>query len=95
MKWSKGETKVLKEFFPKEGGAVTKRLPGRTVAAVHHKAAALGLSYTGNYWSGQEVLFLYRNYKKLGPTACSKELAGRTPDACRNKAKELGLSYST
>lgn len=93
-RWTKREDEILREFFPVEGDAVSKRLDGRTVAACQMRAFKLGIErkapYRNGRWQEEEDNILRMRYPVIGIKVIS-ELPWRTKNAIRSRAVLLGL----
>ncbi len=63
--WTEAELQILKDYYPEEGPAVVKRLPGRQRRIANQKAAQLGLrmnsSTPRHAWSPEDWQYLEKN----------------------------------
>ena len=98
--WTFEEDGIIKEYYPKEGMAVLKRLPGRTRAQLLGHVYYLGLYYADHKprevrmehksWTEAELDILREHFPIEG-LAVSGRLPGRTKNAISMKACELKI----
>ena len=94
-KFTKKEIAILKEYYPKEGIDVSKRIPGRSIEGIRRVATKLGL-YSSNdsikaRWTPFEEKVLIDNYHK-GVDTVQKELSWRSRNSIIKHANHLGIS---
>lgn len=105
--WTEDEDNILQEYYPKEGGLVCHRLPGRTRNACKNRAQYIRLQpyeeHKLSRWTEEEEAILKEYYptereavhlRLPGRTASACQLVKRTKDACKTRAKTLGLRFS-
>lgn len=105
--WTEEEDRILRDFFPIEGQAVSKRLPNRTDAACLQRAYSLRLKYISgrntteahkkdryNRWTAQEDQILRDFFPTEGKAVCQR-LPNRTTISCIQRAHKLGLKLHT
>lgn len=94
-KWTDEELSILKEYYPKEGSEVSKRLTGRTKPACTLKAQSLGIYYVRTeFWNKDMVDFLKEKYSTLGPTKIA-DMLGISVSETKKKARSLGITDSS
>lgn len=64
--WSREEEHILATFYPEQGAAVARQLPGRTPDAVKLKACDMGVKFLGGkkgprMWSEDELMCLLKH----------------------------------
>ena len=92
-RWSREEEEVLKTFYPKEGTACFKRLPGKSKIQCKTKVHKMGLHVEQtklSNWTRDEDLVLHTYYPAEGSAVCQR-LPGRTAEACKSRAKAIGV----
>ncbi len=76
--WSDEEIRILREFFPKEGNKVSRRLPGKNRVEINSMTKELGLKWNEfreyNSWTDEEEEILKTYYPLEG-----KEVSARLP----------------
>ena len=94
--WTEDEDNILQEYYPKEGGLVCHRLPGRTRNACKNRAQYIRLQRQEEHkfsrWTEEEDAILKEYYPTEGETVHLR-LPGRTASACQRRAvgMKLGL----
>lgn len=93
--WKDEEIRILREYYPKEGANIYKRLPGRTKPACTLKAQSLGIRYIKQeFWNSDMIGFLTENYDSLGPKKIA-EMLGISLAETKKKGRELGITNSS
>lgn len=91
-KWSYEELTRLARVWRKHNkSSIRNMFPGRTPAAIRHKAYLIGVGGKVTRWSAKEVEILVSEYPKLGAKRLHKMLPRHNPKAIYNKALLLGL----
>lgn len=94
--WTEDEDNILQEYYPKEGGLVCHRLPGRTRNACKNRAQYIRLQRQEDHkfsrWTEEEDAILKEYYPTERETVHLR-LPGRTASACQRRAvgMKLGL----
>ena len=94
--WTEDEDNILQEYYPKEGGLVCHRLPGRTRNACKNRAQYILLQRQEEHkfsrWTEEEDAILKEYYPTERETVHLR-LPGRTASACQRRAggMKLGL----
>lgn len=94
--WTEDEDNILQEYYPKEGGLVCHRLPGRTRNACKNRAQYIRLQRQEEHkfsrWTEEEDAILKEYYPTERETVHLR-LPGRTASACQRRAvgMKLGL----
>ena len=94
--WTEDEDNILQEYYPKEGGLVCHRLPGRTRNACKNRAQYIRLQRQEEHkfsrWTEEEDAILKEYYSTERETVHLR-LPGRTASACQRRAvgMKLGL----
>lgn len=95
VKWSREEDSIIREYYPKEGFDIIKRLPGRTRNAIKTRASQLGIKCTGSgrkCWNDDEILILRNYYETEGSKGVYDRLDKRfTRTEISLKANRMGL----
>ena len=92
-RWSEAEDAIVREYYPSEGRACHKRLPGRTASAVGERAIRLRVQYASvkrRAWSAREDAIIREHYLVEGQTIISR-LPGRTLDSVLKRANIIGV----
>lgn len=88
-KWSEREVDIIKRYYPTEGRAVAKRLPGRSEQAVSTEAQKLGARFVG-IWTGEQDAIIKEKYPTQGSDI--PELSQYTRRQICSRAALLGVS---
>ena len=87
--WTEDEDEIVREYYETEGLSCLRRLPGRTRAALIHRAGSLGLisdrSRKYQPWMPEEDEILRNFYPAEGPK-CINRLPGRTEQGVNQRA---------
>ena len=104
-RWTTEEIEILKKYYPTEGDAVFKRLPGRTAKSCRIQASKLKISKNISstivqddrkyirLWTKAEDEILREYYAEEGSNVRYR-LNQRSAESCRGRAAALGLAYS-
>ncbi len=98
-RWTDEEKDIIREYYPSEGNAVLKRLPGKTKRQLIGHTFNKGIYYSDHEkkfdvveWSDDEDGILRKYYPSEGSKIIAR-LPGRTPNAIKTRASFLGLKY--
>ena len=94
--WSDEEVNILKDFYPKEGNKVSRRLPGKNRAHINRMVKELGLKWNEsreyNQWTKEEEEILITYYPIEGKEV-SKRLPRHTVASIQSFAREHDLIF--
>ena len=95
-RWNSEEDEILKEFYPKEGSDVYKRIPGKNREQCLYRASLLKIPTikTPVVWSENEINILKEFYPDEGSNVY-KRLPGRTGISCVAMANKYGIVHNT